>query len=92
MSAPAFIWPVYGFATDSTFAGQKRETVAAFFHSRDAEEFAIHPERFNAAKRNLYVGEPRYDRRKRGYRPAQADRDAQYREWLASIDQRKAAA
>ena len=57
--SPRMIWPVYGHAP--------RETLAEFFDSSDAESFAIHPEDFGAERRNLYVDEPRYDRRERGY-------------------------
>lgn len=57
---PAFIWPVFG------FHNPHRPTVAMFFDYYDAVDFV----RANMPERNLYIGEPRYDRRAKGYRPA----------------------
>jgi len=54
------LWPVYGH--------QPRETVAVFFDYDAASSFAMRPADFGAEKRNLYIGNPRYDRRKDGYR------------------------
>ena len=53
-------------------------TVAEFFNLGDAESFAM--------RENLYVGEPRYDRRTSGYRASDPYANA-YREWLASLDE-----
>jgi hypothetical protein len=53
-------------------------TVAEFFNLGDAESFAM--------GENLYVGEPRYDRRTSGYRASDPYANA-YREWLASLDE-----
>jgi len=52
VTAPRFIWPVYGFS-----APFKRETVATFFDWSAAVDFV------HASERNLYLAEPRYDRR-----------------------------
>jgi len=52
--------------------------VATFFNLGDAETFAM--------RENLYVGEPRYDRRTSGYRASDPYANA-YREWLASLDE-----
>ena len=54
------IWPVYGHAP--------REAIASFFDYDAASTFAMHPQDFGAEKRQLYIGNPRYDRRKDGYR------------------------
>lgn len=53
-------------------------TVAEFFNLGDAESFAM--------RENLYVGEPRYDRRTSGYRASDPHANA-YREWIASLDE-----
>jgi hypothetical protein len=59
-------------------------TVAMFFDSSSAIDFICseHP------LRCLFLGEPRYDRRESGYRPA--EKPSGYREWCAAIDARKA--
>jgi hypothetical protein len=64
VNAPSFIWPVYGFVAGAYF---KRETVAEFFNWGDAAEFAMRPESFGGELRELFVSEPRYDRRESGY-------------------------
>ena len=65
MTRPVFTWPVYGFSHSGL-----RETIATFFESSDAERMVMHPAEVGFEKRNLYCAEPRYDRRKGGYRPA----------------------
>lgn len=60
MSAPRMTWPVYGH--------EPRETIAVFFDYGDAASFAMRPADFGAEKRNLYIGNPRYDHRAAGYR------------------------
>lgn len=59
-----FTFPVYGFDDRGMV-----ERVASFFSDSDAADFVMHPERFGAEVRNLYMSEPRYDRRASGYRP-----------------------
>jgi hypothetical protein len=61
MSRPVFTWPVWGF----NGPWPRNPTVAVFFHCADAEDFVR-----STTDRDLYVGEPRYDRRVSGYRPA----------------------
>ena len=56
------IFPVTGFRNGMT------EQVAEFFDLSAAETFAMHPERDGFYDRNLYIAEPRRDRRARGYR------------------------
>lgn len=56
--------PVYGFS--GNFG--RLEPIATFFDSWDALDFAMHPERFGFENGNVYCAEPRYDRRKSGYR------------------------
>jgi hypothetical protein len=63
MSRPVFTWPVWGF----NGPWPRNPTVAVFFHCADAEAFVR-----STTDRNLYVGEPRYDRRAAGYRPAES--------------------
>jgi hypothetical protein len=53
----AFTWPVYAFT-----GYFRRDRIATFFDYYDAVDFV------NASDRNLYIGEPRYDRRTDGYR------------------------
>jgi hypothetical protein len=52
VSRPRFLWPVYGFRDGI------KEPVATFFEYGDAVSFV------GAAARNLYIAEPRYDRRR----------------------------
>lgn len=71
-----FIYPVV-----SLSGGSYRptpHTVAEFFELSDAETFAM--------RENLHIGEPRYDRRTRGYRASDPYAN-DYREWLASLDE-----
>lgn len=75
------IWPVFGHRVGRV------ERVASFFTSSDAVDFAMHPERDGFAKRNLYIGEPAYDRREAGYRPA--EKPSGYQAWLAEVDAKK---
>lgn len=59
-TAPLMLFPVYGHAP--------RETIAVFFDYDAAASFAMRPTDFGAEQRNLYLAEPRYDRRSHGYR------------------------
>ena len=65
MTRSVFTWPVYGHSTTG-----RRETIATFFESSDAERMVMHPEEVGFERRNLYCAEPRRDRRTSGYRPA----------------------
>jgi hypothetical protein len=60
-----FIYGVYGFDPSVRY---RQELVASFFHNSDAQDFAMHPERFGSPVRNLYVTEGRRDKRMTGYR------------------------
>ena len=72
-----FTFPVYGHSNGMT------ETLAVFFDHGAATDFAMHPERFGAEPRNLYIAEPSRDRRVSGYRPAVAR--SGYAEWLLEV-------
>jgi hypothetical protein len=63
MPRPAFIWPVFGHSETG-----RRETVASFFESSDAEAMVMRPAEIGFEQRNLYCAEPSYDRRTSGYR------------------------
>jgi hypothetical protein len=69
-----FTYEVYGFSADQRF---KREPRATFFHTADAEDFAMHPEWFNAecGPNRLYVAKGKRDLRSTGYR---ANRDERW--------------
>jgi hypothetical protein len=76
MIRPAFIWQVYGHSN----AG-RRETVASFFESRDAEDMVRNPGEIGFERRNLYCAEPKRDLRTHGYRPT-----VEYGSWLVVVD------
>lgn len=60
-------------------------TVATFFTWSAAANF-IEQQRGDGC--NLYFGDPLYDRRQRGYRPAPVD--SGYAAWCAQVDERRA--
>jgi hypothetical protein len=62
LTAPAFLWDVYGFRETFDWRCQ-REVLATFFDRSAAEDFAMHPERTGFERRNVYMAAPRYDRR-----------------------------
>jgi hypothetical protein len=68
MTRPRFLWQVYGFSDT-----HRRETVASFFESTDAEELVRNSGEIGFERRNLYCAEPKYDRRESGYRPVRGD-------------------
>lgn len=81
MSAPVFTWPVV-----SLSGGPYRPTpqvVAVFFEQSDAADFVLHSDE------TLHIWEPRYDRRKSGYRPApQRNWRAEFLAWCEEADNR----
>jgi hypothetical protein len=75
-----FTWLVYGFAAERRF---QREPIASFFDYSDAALFAMHPERDGFERRNCFIDEGQYDRRRSGYRPP--EKPSGYEAWLIEL-------
>lgn len=83
MTAPRFIWTVYGFDHERRY---KIENVASFFDHGDAVHFANRSGTEGFVQRTLHIDAGRYDRRTSGYRFTPPEPVPSYREWLASLD------
>jgi hypothetical protein len=59
-AAPPMLFPVYGFKPNGI-----RESIAIFFDYDAAVQCIMHPDKHHFRQRNLYLAEPKYDRRER---------------------------